>query len=105
MENLKMVLHDGTEVALDEFSLPFHAVINCATETEALEKRALFTPENLSSVKIQTDAETLLEFANASIGGVQYVLNDTVTAHFYFDGERTATAAAYSAAGQILLGE
>lgn len=108
MENLKMVLQDGTELDLKEFALPMHAIIQCATKDDALTKWELLTQENLTYVQIQQNGEVLLAFQYAGLTGVQYILNadGTVTAHFYMDGERAETPdAEYAQAGKILLGE
>ena len=106
MEDLKMILNDGTEITIDEFALPFHVVINCNTEAEAVEKRVLLTPENLSDIKIQYGSKTLLEFVNVCVNGIQYVFsNETaVTAHFYLDGELVSTEAEFAEAGKIIFG-
>lgn len=108
MEHLKMILQDGTEVDIVEFTLPIHAVILCATKEEALAKWELLTQQNLTSVQIQADGETVFAFQYAGLSGVQYILNadGTITAHFYMDGERLPSVdAEYAAAARILLGE
>ena len=108
MENLKMVLYDGTEMEIAEFALPIHVVILCASKDDALEKWESLTDANLTSVQIQQNGEALFAFRYAGLTGVQYILNadGTVTAHFYMDGERAETPdAEYAQAGRILLGE
>ena len=93
MENLKMVLQDGTEMEIAEFSLPMHIVVHCSTKEDALAKWALLTQENLSTVQIQQNGEVLFAFQYAGLTGVQYILNadETITAHFYMQGERLAS--------------
>lgn len=108
MENLKMVLQDGTEVDIAEFALPMHAIVQCATKEDALAKWELLTQENLTYVQIQQNGDVLLAFQYAGLSGVQYILNadGTVTAHFYMEGERADNPdAEYAQAGKILLGE
>lgn len=108
MENMKMVLQDGTELEIVEFALPMHAVVHCATKEEALSKWALLTQENLAAVQIRQKDTVLFAFQYAGLTGVQYVLNDdgTITAHFYMAGERaTHPEEEYISAAKILLGE
>lgn len=108
MENLKMVLQDGTEMDLKEFALPMHAIVQCTTKEDALAKWELLTQENLTYVQIQQNGDVLLAFQYAGLTGVQYILNadGTVTAHFYMEGERAEHPdAEYIEAGKILLGE
>lgn len=111
MDNLKMILFDGTELNLEGFGLPMHAVMTCQSNDELLEKWKLFTPMNLSRVEVQLSDEAVFTFAGGVLEGVQSVinLNGTITAHFYMKGERletvTDTTAEYVTAAKILLGE
>lgn len=108
MENLKMVLQDGTEIELAELALPIHAVVCCPSKEDALAKWALLTQENLTSVQIRQGDETIFAFRYAGLVGVQYILNadETITAHFYLEGEKADTPEAeYAEAAKILLGE
>lgn len=108
MKDLKMILTDGTEVGLEEFTLPMHIIAACTSKEEVLALWDRLTPENLTEVKIKEDGETLFTFLNAGVTGQQSVLNpdNTITAHFYLDGERAALAdPEYETAARILLGE
>lgn len=108
MVNLKMVLHDGTEMEISQFAYPMHAVVPCESKEDGLAKWALLTQENLTSVQITQNGEALAAFQYAGLEGVQFINNadGTVTAHFYMQGERLASPdAEYVTAAKILLGE
>lgn len=108
MENLKMVLQDGTEISISEFALPIHVVVQCADKEDALAKWESMTQENLASVQIQQNDDVLFAFQYAGVTDVQYVLNanGSITAHFYMDGERAPLPdEEYIEAAKILLGE
>lgn len=111
MNNLKMILFNGNEVALDAFGLPMHAVITCADKEDMLAKWSLFTSMNLSKVDVQQDGETVYAFTGGKLEGVQSVINGdgTLTAHFYMSGVRQevlgVTAQEYITAAKIMMGE
>ena len=111
MENLKMILFDGTELNLDGFGLPMHAVMTCQSNDEVLEKWKLLTPMNLSRVEIKLSDEAVFTFAGGTLEGVQSVVNGdgTITTHYYMKGTRletvSDTTAEYVTAAKILLGE
>lgn len=108
MENLKMVLQDGTEISISEFALPIHVVVQCANKEDALDKWESMAQENLTSVQIQQNNDVLFAFQYAGVTDVQYVLNanGSITAHFYMDGERAPLPdEEYIEAAKILLGE
>lgn len=108
MKDLKMILTDGTEVAIEEFTLPMHVVAACTSKEDVLALWDRLMPENLTEVKITEGGEPLFTFLNAGVVGQQSVLNpdNSITAHFYLDGERVALAdPEYEAAAKILLGE
>ncbi len=111
MENLKMILFDGTELNLEGFGLPMHAVMTCQSSDEMLEKWKLLTPMNLSRVEVRLNDESVFAYAGGALEGVQSVINPdgTVTVHFYMTGERleavSQTTAEYVTAAKILLGE
>lgn len=108
MDNLKMVLHDGTELTITQFSYPMHAVCLCASKEAALVQWAMLTPDNLASVTVTQKGEALAAYQYAELDGVQFVMNsdDTVTAHFYMKGERLPHPdAEYVTAAKILMGE
>lgn len=105
MSNLKMVLNDGTQIGIETFGLPMHAVLICADDAEVKEKWAQLTSENLAAVQIQQDEETVFAFSDVTLDGLQCVMNgdDSITVHLYMSG--TNEGAAYAEAGKILLGE
>lgn len=111
MNNLKMILMDGTELSIEAFGLPMHCVMTCASKEELLEKWQLFTPMNLSTVQVQQDGETVFAYSGATLEGVQSVVNGdgTLTVHFYMSGVRTETLSdttqEYVTAAQIMMGE
>lgn len=108
MKDLKMILTDSTEVGLAEFTLPMHIVTACASKEDVLALWDRLTPKNLTEVQIKEGNETLFTFLNAGVTGQQSVVNpdNTITAHFYLDGERVALAdPEYETAAKILLGE
>lgn len=109
--NLKLILMDGTELDIDAFGLPCHAVMTCASKEDMLAKWQLLTPMNLSKVEVQQDGETVFAFSGAVLEGVQSVVNgdDTLTVHFYMNGTRVETLSdstqEYVTAAQIMMGE
>ena len=111
MTNLKMILTDGTELPLEGFGVPCHAVMTCASKEELSERWAHLTPENLERVEIQQDDEAVFKYAGCVVSGVQAVMNgdDSLTVHFYLDGVREITVSdtdrEYIQAAKILLGE
>ena len=111
MDNLTMILADETELALEAFGLPMHAVMCLNTEDEVLEKWKLLTPENLAHVTVMLDGEAVYTFAHGKVEGQQSVVNGdgTLTVHYYMTGERVETVsdttAEYVQAARIMLGE
>lgn len=111
MDELKLILYDGTELPLDAFGLPMHAVMICANEDEMLEKYKLLTPLNLSRVAVVQNGETVFAYNGGTVEGMQSIVNPdgTLTAHFYMKGVRqevlSETSAEYITAAKILLGE
>lgn len=108
MKELKMILADGATVDLVEFILPMHIVAVCKTNEDVLTLWNQLKPENLTEIKIKEGEETLFTILNAGVTCQQSIINadDTITAHFYLDGERMALAdPEYEAAAKILLGE
>ena len=108
MNNLKMVLHDDTELAMEQFGLPMHAVFQCVDNADMQSKWDLFTPDKLMTMKIKQNDSTIFTFASVTLDGLQCVMNGdgSVTAHFYFAGTNTSTIdTEYAEAGKILLGE
>lgn len=111
MDNLKMILFDGTALALDAFGLPMHAVMTCASEDDMMARWKLLTPANLARVEIKQDGETVFAYTGGTLDGVQSVINGdgTLTVHFYMKGTRfevmSDTSTEYITAAKILLGE
>lgn len=107
MENLKLVLADGTEIAIDEICLPMHVVIS-DTQENLLTVWQSLTAENLESVAVISNEETLASMAGAVLDGVQFVQNpgaETYTAHFYLSAAVVSENPEYITAARILLGE
>lgn len=111
MNDLKMILTDGTALSIDAFGLPMHAVTTCANEDELLSIWKQLTPFNLGTVEIQQDGVTVFKFAGGQLDGVQTVTNGngSMTVHFYMSGVRletgTDTDQEYVTAAKIMLGE
>lgn len=110
MDNLKMILNDGTEVYIAEFGLPMHCVALCADRDEMNALWSTLTPANLINMQIQQNDETVAAYTNVSIDGVQCIINadTTLTVHFYMTGTTVnpnAADAEYAEAARILLGE
>lgn len=111
MDNLKMILFDGTELSVDAFGLPMHAVLTCANEDEMLEKYKQLTPSNLARVAVVQGGETVFAYTGGTVEGMQSIVNPdgTLTVHFYMNGVRqevvSKTNADYITAAKILLGE
>ena len=111
MNDLKMILFDGTELGLEAFTLPMHPVMICADADEMSATMKLLTEMNLSSVEIRQGDVPVYKFTGGRLDGQQSVMNGdgSLTVHFYLSGvqqevvsDRTAE---YVAAAQILLGE
>lgn len=108
MKDLKMILKDGSEISLSEFTFPLHIVVVRDTKEEVLALWDKLTPDNLEEVNIQEDGETLFTFLHACVTGEQIVVNadDTLTGHYYLEGERQpGPDPEYVTAAKILLGE
>ena len=108
MSKLKMVLKDGTEITLSEFTVPMHIVVVRDTKEEIHALWDKLTADALEEVLIQEDGETLFTFLNATVTGEQIVVNadKTLTGHYYLSGERQPGGnPEYEAAARILLGE
>ena len=111
MNNLKMIFFDGTELSLDAFGIPMHAVMTCANEEEMLTVWKQLTPMQLSRVEVQQDGTTIFAYSGGKLDGQQSVVNGdgTLTVHFFMSGVRLdaidATTQEYVTAAQIMLGE
>ncbi len=109
MEKLTMILHDGTEIGIAEFSIPMHVIVLCKTRGDALSIWTSLTEgDHLSIMQIAHNGDVILEYRNVLLTGVQYIMNNdgTVSAHFYMDGERQRFPdEEYAHAARILFGE
>lgn len=103
---LVLLLADGTEIELADATFTKHYVVNCSDSADFAAKRTLFTPSNLSDVKIYNDDIEVAHIAGLEFSGAQEVINpdETVTGHFYFYGGQNITAD-YAEAGKILIGD
>lgn len=110
MNSLKMVLNDSIEIAIREFAIPMHAIVECANEDEVMSIWKQLTTENLVKLDITLDGEVMMQYRYAGLNGVQSIINadGTVTAHIYMDGEKVPLneeEIEYINAAKILLGE
>lgn len=104
--SLSLVLNNGSTIELADATFTKHYVVNCSDSADFAAKRALFTPSNLSDVKIYDDDVEVARIAGLELSGAQEVINpdETVTGHFYFYGGQNITAD-YAEAGRILIGD
>lgn len=111
MDNLKMILNDGTEVSITGFGLPMNCVALCADRDEMNALWTKLSPANLINMQIlQSDGTVFASYTNVSLDGVQCIINadSTLTVHFYMTGttiNQNAADAEYAEAARILLGE
>lgn len=109
--DLKMILLDGTELTLDAFGLPCHAVMSCESKDAMMAVWQLLTSMNLSRIEVQQDGALIFAFAGCTLDGVQSVMNGdgSMTVHFYMSGTRIealdATTQEYVTAAKIMMGE
>lgn len=110
---LKLILTDGTELSLDAFGLPCHAVTQAASPETVVELWDKLTPDNLRQIFVRQGDEVMFAYKNCSVNGEQSIVNGdgTLTVHFYLDGTRIKEATLtdedreYITAAKILLGE
>ncbi len=110
MDKLRMVLANGDEIAMSEFGVPMHALVQRASNDEILNIWKKMTVENLAHVKIKTSEGTIMNFRKVQLSGVQAIddHDGAYTAHFYMTGEQVINddeTEAYVAAAKIMLGE
>lgn len=104
--SLSLVLNNGSTIELADATYNKHYVVACSDSADFATKRALFTPSNLSDVKIYDDDVEVTHIVGLELSGAQEVINpdETVTGHFYFYGGQNVTAD-YAEAGRILIGD
>ena len=113
MDNLTLILLDGTELSLDAFGLPCHAVMQAANPEAVSALWAQLTPDNLKQIFVRQNDEIMFAYKDCSVNGEQSIVNGdgSLTVHFYLDGTRIKEAALtdedreYITAAKILLGE
>lgn len=108
MNNLKLILHDGTEIRIDAFSLPIHVVIECKTQEELMSYWNMLTADKLITLQVMCGDDLAFAFEHGNLDCVQSMLNGdgTITGHFYFRGENAGLGnSEYVQAAKILLGE
>lgn len=104
MDEIRVILADGSEFAIAEFSLPLHIVVN-GTQEELIALWQTLTAENLETVSVTVGGEAVMTITGAVLDGAQFVGNSgTLTAHFYMHGDGIADND-YVQAAKILLGE
>ena len=103
---LVLLLADGTEIEIADATYNKHYVVNCSDSADFVAKRTLFTPSNLSDIKIYDDDVEVAHIVGLELSGAQEVINpdETVTGHFYFYGGQNVTAD-YAEVGRILIGD
>lgn len=111
--DIKLILTDGTELSLDAFGLPCHAVMQAASPKAVVELWDKLTPYNLRQIFVRQGDEVMFAYKDCAINGEQSIVNGdgTLTVHFYLDGTRIKEATLtdedreYITAAKILLGE
>lgn len=111
MEQLKMALGDGSEVALAGFALPLSVIVKCASISEMAEVwERLHTDACTSRVEILREGAVCGTYFGVKSEGAQ-ILEDGdggLTVHFYMrdsGGGQTELENEYAQAARILLGE
>lgn len=110
MSEVRLRLHDGTEIEVVEFALPAQATVACADMRALAELWEKLTPEALAEVTVLWNNAQTQVLRNASVDGVQATKNSdgTLTAHIYFCGQQEIPEVGnpeYVIAAKILLGE
>lgn len=111
MNDLKMILADGTELSLEAFGLPCHAVMTCESKEAMMAVWQQMTAMNLSRIEVQQDGAAVFAFAGCALDGVQSVVNGdgSLNVHFYLRGTKldilNETDQEYITAAKIMMGE
>lgn len=111
MNNLTLILLDSTELSLDAFGVPCHAVMTCADHTEMNAVWDKLTDVNLRRIELKQDETVIAAYNDCYLNGQQSVVNPdgSLTVHFYLDGTRDNLVSdddrEYITAAKILLGE
>ncbi len=111
MEELKMVLGDGSEIEIVGFALPLSVSVNCAAMTEMVGIwERLHMDTCMSKIEIQRDGAVCGTYFGVGTDGVQVIKNGdgTLTAHFYMQDSGNGQIEMeneYAQAARILLGE
>lgn len=113
MNNLALILADGTELRLEAFGVPCHAVMLCESKEMITEIWDTLTEANLQQMFVRQGDEIVFAYRDCSVNGEQSIVNGdgTLTVHFYMDGTRIKEATLtdedreYITAAKILLGE
>lgn len=104
MDEIRVILADGSAFTIAEFSLPLHIVVT-GTQEELVALWNTLTPENLKTVSVTVGGVTALTSTEVVLDGAQFVgSSGTITAHFYMHGDGFADNE-YVQAAKILLGE
>lgn len=104
MDEIRVILADGSAFTIAEFSLPLHVVVT-GTQEELVALWNTLTPENLKTVSVTVGGEVVLTCTDVVLDGAQFVgSSGTITVHFYMHGEGFADNE-YVQAAKILLGE
>lgn len=111
MEDLKMALSDGSEIAIVGFALPLTVTVNCGSMQEMVEIwDKLHTKDAMEQVTIVRDGMVSSVYHGVEVDGSQIVENGdgTLTVHFYMHDNGAGQASVddgYVQAAKILLGE
>lgn len=104
MDEIRVILADGSAFTIAEFSLPLH-IVATGTKEELVALWDTLTPENLKTVSVTVGGNTALTCTEVVLDGAQFVgSTGTITAHFYMRGNSVADND-YIRAAKILLGE
>lgn len=103
---ITMLLSNGEEIPLVEGGVNQHFVTICQDSAEFKDIWDKFTEENLSTVELKKNGNTLMIIEGMKLEGTQAFVNNnnTLTCHFYMGGG-VVVESPYARAGRILLGE
>lgn len=90
MDEIRVILADGSSFAIAELSVPLHIVVN-GTQEELIALWNTLTPDNLKSVAVTVDGVTAVTNTDVVLDGAQFIgSSGTITGHFYMHGNMTS---------------
>lgn len=110
MEELKVMLGDGSEIQIMGFALPLSVTVNCESMAEMAEIwERLHVDASMSKIEILRNGAVCGTYLDVETDGVRVVKNGdgALTVHFYMhdSGKQMEIENEYAQAARILLGE